>query len=206
MLKLELVFEQRVGRADEIYSPTLSFEGFGCDVVLDKHIDEMTFNTFIASWLNYCYDEKAIDKEFIANIQNYHDDTALNGGLRLTLGDKVISPSCCAEFSDFKEWANICKGKKPDIWLGHDPSPQVSYTDSHIIIVSDSEISIKPSQNIFELKISYQKFKQAFDKIYGDVLAVQKFSKIWAKKHLPDELQQPFIEVFKDYIGLEKYC
>lgn len=202
MLKLELVFEQRIGNADNIYSPVLEYQGFGNDIVLDKDIDEITFNTFIASWLNYCYDEQAIDKAFIDNIAN--GETVLSGGLRLTMGDKVISPSCCCEFFDFKEWADICKGEKPNIWLGHDPTPQVSYTDSHIIIVSDSEMSIKPSQTIFELKISYQEFNQAFDKIYGDVLAIEQFSKQWAKNHLPNELQQPFIEVFKDYISLEK--
>ncbi|MDO4450910.1 MAG: hypothetical protein Q4B79_08145 [Moraxella sp.] len=187
MLKLELVFEQRIGDADDIYSPVLEYQGFGNDIVLDKNIDEITFNTFIASWLNYCYDEQAIDKAFIDNIAN--GETALNGGLRLTMGDKIISPSCCCEFFDFKEWADICKGEKPNFWLGHDPTPQVSYTDSHIIIVSDSEMSIKPSQNIVEFKISYQEFNQAFDRIYGDVLVIQQFSEQWAKNHLPDELQ-----------------
>ncbi|WP_066803527.1 hypothetical protein [Moraxella oblonga] len=200
MLKLEPVFEQRIGNADDIYSPILNHQGWGNYIVLDKDINEITFNTFIASWLNYCYDGQAIDKEFIDNIAN--EETALSGGLRLTMGDKVISPSCCSEFSDFKEWADICKGEKPNIWLGHDPTPQVSYTDSHIIIVSDSEMSIKPSQDIFELKISYQKFNQAFDKIYSDVLAIQRFSEQWAKKFLDNELQHLFIKAFNDYIGL----
>lgn len=200
MLKLELVFEPKNGLTDDIYSPILKHQGWGDYIVLDKDIDEITFNTFIASWLNYCYDEQAIDKAFIDNIAN--DETALSGGLRLTMGDKVISPSCCAEFRNFKEWASICKGGKPDIWLGHDPTPQVSYTDNHIIIVSDSAMSIKPSQTIFELKISYQEFNQAFNKIYGDVLVIGQFSEQWAIKYLSKELQQPFVEVFKEYIGL----
>lgn len=202
MLKLELVFEAKNGCADDIYAPILNHQGWGDYIVLDKDVDEITFNTFIASWLNTSYEGRAMDMNFINDIGN--GETVLGGGLRLTMADKVISPSCCSEFFEFKEWADICKGEKPDIWLGHDPSPQISYGDQYITVVSDSKISIKPSQNIFELKISYQEFKQAFDKIDGDVLVIQQFSTQWAKKHLPDELQASFVKAFCAYMSVDK--
>lgn len=92
-LVLNLVFEVCHGKADELYLPTITDKDWQM-VVLDDQINDGIFNTFIASLLNFCYDGKAIDGQFIVNMMT-DDETALGGGLRLTMKGKTINPSLC---------------------------------------------------------------------------------------------------------------
>lgn len=196
-----------MGGADELYLPIINHQEpnyKGCEewIVLDSGVDDKIFNTLIASWLNYCYDGRPLDSQFLYAMQN--NEIALNGGLRLMMNDRVINPSCCAEFGDLREWATIAKGQKPDIWLGHDPAPHIIYYQDYISVMSDNhDVSIHPSDDIFELKFSYQEFNDAFEKIMGDIIVIKQFSEKWALNNLPINLQKPFVQTFCQFMELD---
>lgn len=198
MLELALVFEPSFS-SKQFYQPTMDFQNNELFIVLDSQVDDKIFNTLMTSWLNYSYDNQPLDQKFIELMEN--NEVVLSGGLCLTMNGKTIYPSCCAEFSDFKEWAKITKGEQVDIWLGHDPMPYIRYKGNYILVISDDETN-PDCQDIFELKFSYQEFNQAFRKIIGDILVIKQFGQQWAIKHLPKELQQPFIKAFDQYFDL----
>ncbi|MFI0357474.1 hypothetical protein [Actinomadura sp. 9N407] len=54
------------------------------------------------------------------------------GGLRFrdTSTDVQVAPGCCFGLENWREWWDVVRGE--DLWLGHDPTPQLEHGDQVI--------------------------------------------------------------------------
>lgn len=60
------------------------------------------------------------------------------GGIKATLGDITILPSCCCGLEDWRSWEGLEPGSESP-WLGHDPTPWIDCQQSEVRIWQDSE-------------------------------------------------------------------
>ena len=79
--------------------------------------------------------EQTIDT-FLAETQ--HNGLVMPGGLRFSEnGEAKVVPSCCSGLEDWREWLAVPHGRKY-VWAGHDPTPEIEYTNFGVRIWQDS--------------------------------------------------------------------
>ncbi|MDH3348580.1 MAG: hypothetical protein OEM02_10850 [Desulfobulbaceae bacterium] len=164
-------------------SKSLSMEIFNCPVA------EYQISLFIASMLKY--NDLDLNKGFIKKL-GVKDELALGGGLVFINEEKVIFPSCCADFQDWKENLEHIKEKK-STWMGHDPDPGVEYSGEEIIVWSDDKTK---SESYF---ISFnQKELRSFETNLKEILtSFLTTAEIWASKYFADEKEKFLINLSK---------
>ncbi|MFC7481952.1 hypothetical protein ACFQX7_20585 [Luedemannella flava] len=63
------------------------------------------------------------------------DDAFVAGGLRMTKGECVIDPGCCADLGEWRDWQRVVAGYEID--LGHSPTPFVEHRGPTVRVWSD---------------------------------------------------------------------
>ncbi|MEO3930264.1 hypothetical protein ABGB07_41410 [Micromonosporaceae bacterium B7E4] len=88
------------------------------------------------------------------------------GGLRFrdTATNVQVAPGCCFGLEDWRDWWDVARGQ--DLWLGHDPTPQLEHHDQAISLRQsdqDNSPSIEiPLDELPSLLISAQQQLSAF--------------------------------------------
>jgi len=96
------------------------------------------------------------------------DSVAILGGVAFyETEDKFIMPSCCCGLEQFGDIYNsIIKRECP--WLGHDPSPGITYKDNMANVWSDNPDSDDKS-NIFSVDYKFEEILSSLEKSKNDL-------------------------------------
>ncbi|WP_433045309.1 hypothetical protein [Dactylosporangium sp. CS-033363] len=99
------------------------------------------------SWLTLdgsCGDEEI--GQFVAIVADYNksapgelvaaEHLIVCGGLILTDGVTEVVPGCCCGLEDWREWVTDVRERRSP-WLGHDPTPQLSFEERTITVWED---------------------------------------------------------------------
>lgn len=164
-------------------SKSLSMEIFNCPVT------ENQISLFIASLLKY--NDLGLNKRFIKELA-VKDELALEGGLVFINKEKVIYPSCCADFQDWKENLEHIKEKK-SIWMGHDPDPEVEYSGSEIIVWSDD----KTKSESYSISFNQKELVSCEASLQEVLASFLSTAEIWASKYFADEKKKFLINLSK---------
>ncbi len=146
-------------------------------VELTGNISEGTIGLLIGTLLEF--NDSELDENFLSALTQ-KDEISLCGGLRISKSGKIIDPSCCSDFQDWREWELFLNGDIDGVWLGHDPSPWGEITNDEINVWSDEK------GNPFRFKISSTKSEIEFSlkKIEIELLSVLRIIGDWAEIHL----------------------
>lgn len=103
--------------------------------VLDGSTPPATIGTVMAALAEWCRpDEADIDetpsvREALCWIAE-SDYLVIRAGIQATDASTTVNPGCCADLEGWRTW--------PDMWLGHDPTPQVEQTAGGLLIRQES--------------------------------------------------------------------
>ncbi|MDW5328367.1 hypothetical protein [Plantactinospora sp. KLBMP9567] len=84
------------------------------------------------------YNQISVDsiRDLTADLLNEHlaeaEALIAPGGLRFrdTTTDVQVAPGCCFGLENWRDWWDVARGQ--DLWLGHDPTPQLEFHDQAI--------------------------------------------------------------------------
>lgn len=95
---------------------------------------------------NHINVEQSLNESFSELFEQ--EQVALPGGIAFFDDEHTfILPSCCCGLEDFMDIIDsVSNGQSP--WLGHDPSPGITYTDNHALVWPDDPGSCNKSDGI----------------------------------------------------------
>ncbi|MFG1947815.1 hypothetical protein [Nonomuraea sp. NPDC048826] len=115
------------------------------------------------------------------------------GGLRFhdTVTGVVVSPGCCFGLEEWRSWWDATRGQ--EIWLGHDPTPQITHTGDVIHLRQDDEATpVELTRGeLSSLLTTAQAHLAGFLDLAGD----------WAEATLP-EVAQPLVSALDEHLGI----
>jgi len=137
-------------------------------ICLSSECDTQDVELFLTHLFGYNHIN--VDQSFRLSFEELfeQEEVVLSGGIAFFEDEKkYILPSCCCRL---EEYFNVIDSitKKQSPWMGHDPTPSITYNYDRVFIWPDDPKSIERSTNYY-IKYSYQELLESLYKTQKDV-------------------------------------